>query len=82
MSENEIQTVVDNFIATAVVNGLTNLSVQPRDQERTRLVPGKGIWLKNGTDIPCRVVAQDDLGNWCVVTEDGQVRQYLADEVA
>ena len=81
MSEVEIQSVVDNFITTAQVNGLTNLSVQPRDQRRTTLCPGKGIWLKDGTDIPCRAVALDELGNWCVVTENGYVRQYFESEV-
>lgn len=81
MNENEIQTVVDNFIAMAATNGLTNLSVQGPNAKRDTLHPGKGVWLKDGGDVPCRVVAQDELGNWCVVTEDGQVRQFLANEV-
>lgn len=81
MNETEIQEVVADFIRTAEVNGLANLKVQDPGEKRDALHPGKGIWLKDGTDIPCRVVARDDLGNWCVVTEDGMVRQYLNDEV-
>lgn len=81
MTEIELQSVEDAFLATAAANGLTNLSVQPRDQDRTTLCPGKGIWLKDGTDIPCRVVSQDELGNWCVLTETGYVRQFYNTEV-
>lgn len=81
MFEFEIQGVVAAFIQTAEVNGLKDLSVQDPNAKRDASHPGKGVWLKNGTDIPCRVVARDELGNWCVVTEDGMVRQYLANEV-
>lgn len=72
---------LDNFIAAAVSNGLFNVRVQgstPRD----RFHPGVGIWLKDGSDIPCMAVVEDEeLGNWSCLTESGQVRQYLFDEV-
>jgi hypothetical protein len=42
-----------------------------------------GVWLKDGTDVVCHAVAgPDPLGHWNGVTNDGQVVQWLADEMA
>lgn len=43
--------------------------------------PGVGLWLREGGDLPCLVVACDELGNWIVLNEDGYVQQYLGNEV-
>jgi len=40
-----------------------------------------GVWLKTGEDVHCFVCAQDNLGNFSCVTQEGYVRQYLASEV-
>ena len=42
---------------------------------------GCGVWLKDGTDIACKVVAEDELGNCSVLTESNTCRQYLRDEI-
>lgn len=45
-------------------------------------VPHCGVWLADGTDIPCLVVAYDaDLESYSVLTLDGATRQYLHGEV-
>lgn len=45
--------------------------------------PCCGVFLKDGTDIPCLACAgPDPLGHWNGVTEDGRVMQWLAEEVA
>lgn len=56
---------------------------------RTDLNLGVGLFLRPaaaeefGSDcnLECAVAAEDDLGNWSVVTEDGRVVQFLASEV-
>ena len=41
-----------------------------------------GVFLKDGgKDVPCLAVAEDELGNWCVLTLDGCAKQYLHSEI-
>lgn len=42
---------------------------------------GCGLWLKDGTDIACKVIAEDELGNCTVMTIKNECRQYLTDEI-
>lgn len=46
------------------------------------LSPHCGLWTKAGEDVPALCAGTDILGNWTVVTLQGYVKQYLADEVA
>jgi hypothetical protein len=47
-----------------------------------RDVPHCGVWLKDGSDIPCLYAAGDELGNVTVMRADnGMVTQYLAHEL-
>jgi hypothetical protein len=79
---NEINTVVADFLDTVRVDpDFTEVWEHDTTMTRAEVSPGVGLWLKDGTDIPCRVVARDTLGNYSVVTEDGAVRQYLGSEV-
>ena len=41
-----------------------------------------GIYLKDGRDIPCLAVAQEhDEGDFAILTLDGAVEEYSADDV-
>jgi len=68
------------WIESATDNGIIVVSVHdgsPRDD----LHPGPGLWLKDGRDIPCQIVGTDELGNYSVLTEEGQTLQFFFDEV-
>lgn len=85
MSHDELSEVVDSFVRTAEANGLTGVRTQLDHPQRSNPQPGVamgiGLFLRDGTDLPCLAVATDELGNWSVVTLAGYVRQYLATEV-
>jgi hypothetical protein len=40
-----------------------------------------GVWLRDGTNLPCAAVAQDILGGYTVVLLNGTIRQYLYGEL-
>ena len=77
---DEIKEIIEQFKAAAEANGLVRL-VEYDGRPREGTYVGPGIWLKDGTDIPCLLVAQDELGNWVVLTEQGYTRQYFESEV-
>jgi hypothetical protein len=84
MTPHELAELTINFLAlVATDRDFVKVWVQDPAEERApeKGRPGKGIWTKDGQDIPCRVVALDDLGNYSVLTEAGQVRQFFAAEI-
>ena len=45
-------------------------------------VPTCGLWLTDGTDVPCLAVAYiAELNAWSICDSKGRVRQYLDGEV-
>jgi hypothetical protein len=44
--------------------------------------PNCGVFLADGSDVPCYAVAECELGNYTVLTTKGVIKQYLADEVS
>jgi hypothetical protein len=84
MTQKEKQQIVADFVALAEADPDFEMVVT-REQRSCC-----GLWLKGEArkaycpddgDLPCLVVAQDVLGNWSCVTEDGMTRQFLAEEV-
>lgn len=73
--------VIAAFLETAKTNGPWRYVVTMDER------PSCGVWLKDkatggcGADVSCYVVAEDELGNFSVVTREGQVRQFTGDEV-
>jgi hypothetical protein len=83
-TEAEKQEIVRGFVELAEADPDFTL-VTTREQRSCC-----GLWLKGDArkafcaedgDLPCLVVAQDVLGNWSCVDEDGMTRQFLFDEV-
>ena len=77
------QDVVDNWLSKldhSVIAG--EIYVQPRDERRCSTKPGKGIWLRDGRDIPCAVCFRDVGGTWIGLTETGEEVAFSADLVA
>ncbi|NIT79543.1 MAG: hypothetical protein GWN58_32825 [Anaerolineae bacterium] len=83
-TEQEKKEIVASFVEQAEADPDFTL-VTTREQRSCC-----GLWLKGEArkaycpedgDLPCLAVAQDVLGNWSCVTEDGMTRQFLADEV-
>lgn len=44
--------------------------------------PTLGVFLRDGTDVPCLCAYETELGNWIVLTRDNRVLTFLASEVA
>lgn len=63
-----------DWIVTAKGNDLSDI-VTIKDNSAC------GVFLKSGKDIPCLAVAEDGLGNWCVLTFDCIAVQYLHSEI-
>jgi hypothetical protein len=48
---------------------------------KSKLGVGCGIWAKGYGDLPCKLVSQDCLDNFFVITNDNRCLQFLPDEV-
>lgn len=84
MTEDERQAYADERMAEwAADPDYVSVARQEPGRKRTKMDPGVGLWLRDGRDIPCLVAAEDDLGNWTVLTDEPTPRvvQYLGDEV-
>jgi hypothetical protein len=66
---------MEQFVAVAETNNFDMITTVEQ-------VPTCGVWLKDGTDIPCLAVAHDEgIGAWTICDMEGRVRQYLANEI-
>lgn len=75
LNEKE-EALLASFIETASLNGHDD------DVVTNYKNPSCGVFLKDGRDIPCLALYEDELGGWvCLCKADGMVRQYTADEV-
>jgi hypothetical protein len=68
--------LVASFVETAQENHMTGIKT-------VEDLPGIGVWLTDGTDVPALAIAMDELGNWTLIRRDGwAVVQYFSDEVS
>jgi hypothetical protein len=69
------QAAIDDFVETAKANDAKEIFTVAK-------TPNCGVYLKDGTDIPCLALYQDDLDHWVTLSkEDRMVRQYFYSEI-